>query len=359
MRSGTNKRRQWDFQRRMGIVKSIQPFTVTIASSGTSNTATITAVDTTRSVIFYNQFTTSSTSSTVRLYAPRVELTNATTVTANRDTAEASTVTVRGTVIEFQPWAVTSVQHGTATIAASASSGTATINSVDTSRSVVLRLGQTSSTTTTSPQVSFCALDLTNSTTVTATRSATSTAVVTAGYCVVEFAHGILSSRQQTTATQATTATTITATISAVDMSRAILIYQGVTCNTTSTDSWFYRLELTDPTTVTLTRNGTLTTTRTIYFTVLEFAPGILFNLQRGSTAVSGVGSASATINAINEENGMVLSTHLLTNTNTSGQRHSTVRILNDEALRIEKNTTTNSSTHGWEVFEWNMGRRQ
>jgi len=81
-----------------GSIKSIQRGTITIANSSTSNTATITAVVTAKSII--SLLGTSSTETSAANLLARVELTNTTTVTATRGGTTGS-VTVRYLAVEY------------------------------------------------------------------------------------------------------------------------------------------------------------------------------------------------------------------------------------------------------------------
>ena len=76
-------------------VKSVQAGTITIISAS-SNTATISSVNTSKSVVLYGGTSMSGSAD----YLVRVELTNATTVTATRGTT-LNNSTVAYTVLEF------------------------------------------------------------------------------------------------------------------------------------------------------------------------------------------------------------------------------------------------------------------
>ena len=82
-----------------GAIKAIYRGTITIADSSTSNTATITSVDTNRAVIF-PPLGVESTETSVANTNVRVALTNATTVTASRGGSTGS-VTVGYQVVEY------------------------------------------------------------------------------------------------------------------------------------------------------------------------------------------------------------------------------------------------------------------
>ena len=184
---------------RASAIKSIQPVSITIATGATSNTATITSVVTTNTVLIFGGFSTSWVGAPDNYFPnrfkARLELTNATTVTAYRNTSDGSfTVTVTGTAIEFYPGNITSVQRGTITMnGGEGASKTATITSVNTAKAVVVFLGQTTPSNNAgnpanniSADLHCARLDLTNATTVTATTNATN-GDVTVGYQVVEW----------------------------------------------------------------------------------------------------------------------------------------------------------------------------
>lgn len=166
-------------------ISSVQYGTATILDTATSATATITAVDTTRSTVLilgaYQGANLGNVTETH--YRARVVLTNATTVTASRQ-GSAYILTVAFVVITWV--APKSVQVGTFTIAALASSGTATITGVDTTRAALFFAGYTIGTNTESAFPDNVGMVLTNATTITATRFGTGDAI-TIGYAVVEF----------------------------------------------------------------------------------------------------------------------------------------------------------------------------
>lgn len=86
-------------------------------------------------------------------------------------------------ITQFMPGAIKAIYRGTIAITG-ATSATATITSVDTSKSILTLLGFESSETTVSNTA--VRLALTNATTVTASRNG-STGTVTVGYQVVEY----------------------------------------------------------------------------------------------------------------------------------------------------------------------------
>lgn len=65
-------------------VKSVQRGTVSIAASSSSGTATVTSVDTSKSVLRFLNFTSGWSATVEGFRVPRITLTNATTITATR-----------------------------------------------------------------------------------------------------------------------------------------------------------------------------------------------------------------------------------------------------------------------------------
>lgn len=172
------------FQMPHSLIKSVQRGTITISGT-TSNTATITAVSLNNSIITYLYHSTSSTAAAGREADARVELTDNVTVTAVKGFATGDLV-ASYEVIEFWPGIIRSVQRGTVTVANGATSNTATITSVNTIKSFIMWLGRSTTSTSSSGSVNWLRLDLTDATTVTATRNSSTDAFVV-GYQVVEF----------------------------------------------------------------------------------------------------------------------------------------------------------------------------
>lgn len=83
-------------------IRSVQKGTITIANANTSNTATISSVNTAKAFVLFGGHTGTDATYSLSQGVPKLDLTNATTVTANRD-AQAATqsLTVSYTVVEF------------------------------------------------------------------------------------------------------------------------------------------------------------------------------------------------------------------------------------------------------------------
>jgi hypothetical protein len=97
-----------------------------------------------------------------------------------------------------------------------------------------------------------------------------------------------------------TSTVSATATIGAVDPNNTILIWNGFTTNQigTSEPSAFCYISLQDSTTVKVQKIGG-TDSITIPITVIEFWPGVIKSVQRGTISWTGSISATATIAAV------------------------------------------------------------
>jgi hypothetical protein len=169
-----------------GFIRSIQRGTVTIGAV-TSATATITAVDMANSVLLYGGFQNDVAAAAYDQLFPRVELTNATTVTAVKTTA-ANTEIIAFEVIEFYPGVLRSVQRGVIS-SAGVATNTATITAVTVAKASVVTLAWTgvASGGGGEMQQTTAHVVLTNATTVTLTRGSAVAGSLVGGYQVLEF----------------------------------------------------------------------------------------------------------------------------------------------------------------------------
>jgi len=156
----------------------VQAGSITL-SGVTSNTASITSVDLNNTLLFFLGNSASTTSPDQALAF--IELTDSTTVTAFRVSAT-GTVIVNYAVVELWPGFIRRVQRGKIDIVGGASA-TASITSVNTAKAWVFYLGARVGTD--QLDRALCRLELTNSTTVTATK-ANALSDATVGYQVVE-----------------------------------------------------------------------------------------------------------------------------------------------------------------------------
>lgn len=278
------------------VIQSIQQGSITISAASLTNTATVTSVDTSKAILIWNGLTsTNTTTSGAPGSVARIELTNATTVTATRGDSTLA-ITVRFTVVEFAS-GVNSIQAGTIALSVIQATNTATISSVG-ANAFVLWLGASTAVAGLGWTETQGAVELTNSTTVTATNLTGST--LTVGYMVVDLDTTIVSSVQKVAHTDATTNASYTETISSVTTGRTLLFYNGVVpLVTLPFGSGSLTQELTNATTITFTRASTTTTSRTSYLTVVEFAAAVITSLQRGTISLVSVTSNTATITGV------------------------------------------------------------
>lgn len=336
-------------------ISSIQRGTITIAAGATTGTATISSVTTSRAFLIICGYTTDNTSENGAEVMPRITLTNATTITATRNTSDAVFgIVVRYVIIDPTSTLVESAQYGTITIT-SGTTNTATITSVDTARSAVFYLGNTTNSTTNTFSRST-GVTLTNATTVTANCESSST--TTTSFVVVQFASGIISSVQKVSDAYTTSNTTDTKTITSVTTSRTMIAYGGQTCTSNRLDIGAYTLELTSSTNINLIRGSTNASSRTAYYTVVEFASGPIKSLQRGTITIATLNTSNtATITTIDTAK---------TIGNFTGMRHSVANgilnistanlaLTNSTTLTAARNTSDSStSSVGYEAVEFN-----
>lgn len=165
----------------------------------------------------------------------------------------------------FVPSIIRSIQRGTITLADTVASNTATITAVNMANSRLVCLGNTSENTGgggSGGGPTYARLEFTNSTTITATRTDTSGALVI-GFEVIQYWPGVV--RQVQRGTIAVSGTSNTATLSPAlsSTSKAILDMLGLDGNVAhQADIFRARMEITNTTTVTMSRftsNNTLT----------------------------------------------------------------------------------------------------
>lgn len=281
------------------IIDNIQQVSVTIGSGASSNTATISSIDTSRTVLYWNGKTVNTNSPNSQNLNVGVTLTNSTTITANRTGTGSVSVTVYLTAVQYKAAAIQSVQYGSQVIS-SGTSANATISSVNTSNAFALSLGGTRTGTGTTPQAYTGAVRLTGATTVECMWS-TSGNNPTPFFCVVEFKTGILASAVQNFSVALTSVSSNTATISSVTTTQTVLTYGGYTDTNSSTglQTNSPRVELTNATTITANKSSTAGSTSTFYGSVLEFSASLIKSMQRGTIVISGSATNTATVSSV------------------------------------------------------------
>ena len=164
---------------------------------------------------------------------------------------------------------VESVQSGAISIGSAANTSTATITTVDTTRSFVLHNGNTSNNGAASPQASQMSVVLTNGTTVTAQRDSVGIADNSTRYTVIAFRPGIVKSIQTGTVELASVSTAV-ATITAVNTAKSAIFWNG-TRVAAALDNLLTLVRITSSTQVTVDRYSAAATQSYGSFTVVEF----------------------------------------------------------------------------------------
>ncbi len=339
------------------IIESIQAFSITIGTGATSNTATITSVNTSYSMIVWGGMqNTNSAALPVRTTEARVTLTNSTTVTATRNTSDATyTSTVKGFVVQFKSSVIQSIQSGTITIAGT--SNTATISSVTTTNALCHFQGQTGTSSIDGTTRGRANVVLTNATTVTAARI-TATDSCTVGYTVVEFKSGVLnSSTQQFSITVSAGNSSSTAAISSVATGQSAIFYGGAKVSTSGgvvPTELMGKVVLTNATTVTASRSAT-TASFTVTGTVVEFKAENLSRIQRGTIDLNGVATNTATITSVNTAKSFVsfLGASTTDSTASADQMYSSVVLTNATTVTADTVAAPSTLTASYEAINF------
>lgn len=200
------------------------------------------------------------------------------------------------------------IQQVSITIAASATSNTATITGVGSGAFILLQGYTTTDTSTTAS--SLPRIELTNSTTVTAFRGTSSTATVTVNAVIIDGdTTNLIKSVQKGTISFTTAQTTNTATISAVTNANAVVHFLGATSTAASpnleVNACFLSLS---GTTVTATKLSA-GSAQTIGWIVIEFQGSVL-NQAIQNIAQSGTQSTTTTnttITSVNRSNSFII----------------------------------------------------
>ncbi len=205
-------------------VKTINRGTSTIAVSGTTNTATISAITTANSAIFFNGISSAGTSGTAQSNFANAVITNTTTLTFTRINAAATAMSVSYSCLELNSGILNSSTQSGSIVLNSVTSNTATISSVGTGQ-CMLAWGGFYSDATTAWELPY--IQQTSGTVVTATRVLTNGSY-TASFTNLEFKTANINNVQRGTITVAATSASNTASLSpSVDVSLTIPNFLG------------------------------------------------------------------------------------------------------------------------------------
>lgn len=166
------------------MIKSIQTGSILFGATHTSRTATITAVDVNKSLIFLLGF--SILAQCAREALCRVELTNSTTVTAIRIAGIADAAGYLNFMVVEWDSGVAQVQRGTHTISPGTGTWTLAIPSVNLAKTILAYCGSTSNSGAGWPIVEQSTLILNSATELGGYRAGTPNTTVV-GYNLIEF----------------------------------------------------------------------------------------------------------------------------------------------------------------------------
>lgn len=258
-----------------GAVSSIQTSAI-VLNGVASNTATINSVDTTRAWTEWAGSIQSGASNDWNYHPGSCQLTDATTVTALKNSAAVNALTVRCITIEMASGYTDSVQTITTLIAAGATTGDTVITAVTDGDTMLSWGGWILDLFASNVYARYPYTHRTSTTNVRATRGATS-ATTARTYCaVVEFAAGYVSSRQAGQTAIATTTQTKDNAISSITLQYSLLSWLGETSNGSGAGNgaiFFAANSLTSTTNVRQERGSATSTTVTTSWEVLQSAP--------------------------------------------------------------------------------------
>lgn len=145
-----------------------------------------------------------------------------------------------------------------------------------------------------------------------------------------------------------------TATITAVDPTNSILRWLGASHSTGTTTDGLARIDLTNATTVTATRQGT-GGNLVVSFEVIEYYPGVIKSVQRGTITLATVTSNTATITSVDTTKATLEMLGWNTNDTANNPTNWDVRIVLTNATTITGTMGTASATVGlgYQVVEW------
>lgn len=340
------------------LVSSIQAVTITIAAGATSGTASITSVDTTKSVERLIGWTYPANVGNGSVFMPAVALTAGNQITAYRNTSDASNaLTVYAIVTQYNSSKINNIQRGSTALSSAQTSNTTSVTSVTTTNSAVQYNGCITAGTGLAITAYQCAAALTAATTITGSRGATGSVADTLYWTLAEFASGVLNSSTQSASFSVTG--TGSATISSVATAQTMLWYGGNT-SASGTGSWANNVynTLASSTSISGVSANTPVGATTIKVTAVEYKSTDVQSVNRGTTTIaSGTSQTDTTISAItiaNTDLSHVGSTASATASLDPSKTYPYVSITSTTNVRVAINTAIsgNTDTLGWEAIE-------
>jgi hypothetical protein len=260
-------------------------------------------------------------------------------------------------VVEWETGIVDSVQYGTIAMTA-VSTNTGAISSVTTTDSALTFLGSLNNYTGTAHERAWCAGSITSATQVTAVRGA-ATSNATLGFCVTEFASGILDQNtEQFNILVAAASTSNTATITSSTEANTMCFYGGLSNTSANANSGkFSYLQQTSDTQFTATRSDT-TNSSTNYGTAVKFKSADIVGRNEGTSVVATTQTIqNNTISSVDTAKTIAVCIGLSSSGNSVvAESLSEVWLQSATNVRSERNTTDAAltATAAYQTMEFN-----
>lgn len=316
----------------MAVLKSVQTGTTTLTAAS-SNTATITSITTTNSILFCSY---SRASTTADSWAILPEITNSTTLTFSRGNATGN-ITIKWFLAEFTSGVTTQkidTENTDFSDAGGYSDYTATISSVG---SAAFAISDNITTLGNFDDRWITSADITGATTMLLRRHDRTTP---SGYDGSIQVVDITSGATVTAGSVALTGASATDTVSITDINKCALFFsQHYEDEPTSdaTEKYGVRSEITNTTTVTFTRN-TSSTNITIEYYLVEWTDDTI--VRHGSISFGTTDTAvSDTFSALNDVDNAVV--YIGGTCNTGGESDGTTDDLGDNGAEVTSLTST------------------
>ncbi len=343
---------------------SVESFSLSF--SGTSSTATISSVTTSKTMIIGSHYQSGNVNMDD---LPRTELTNSTTVTCTR-VGSSSTITYFGYAIEFED--NTTVQHNSFSFGSSDGTVSQVITTAETDRSIIFGTGNfgvqgsTSYSSDDNVGYSWATMSLASSTSASGTRAATGSAA-TLPFQVVSFRYDqtdppasavdltdptgpfdnmYLNRRDRGIVTMASGASSQTVTISEVDVDSTFLLFSA-RINSNSIGQASIGGEITNSTTLTFYRAGTGTDV-IIEWQIFYFREGVW--VQHGSTLLNST-SINQSITSVDQTKSFVIA-NFQNNGSVLGSDDAIVADLNSSTNINFRSGSTLGANAYWQVVQ-------
>lgn len=258
--------------------------------------------------------------------------------------------------------AVASIQQVSITITAGSTSNTATISAVDVANSIIIYGGFTVDWSVNAIDMNdtYCGLEITNSTTITATRNDTADSV-TYNATIVEFNDGWISNKQAGIITISGTSSN-TATLSpAFDIARSIVLFCGQTTGTsseyinTNAASQEPFVYISSSTQVTAARSGT-SGSLPVYYMAVEFSAAKVESVQQFEIDLTGTTSNAATISAVDTSNAVLFMSGKQIDENSWANVYPKMTLTNSTTVTATCNTASTATKIRGVVLEFAVG---